>query len=297
MEKYREKIIKVFVLAAVLFGLTLGLGIVAGWQAYQLVAVSKLPQAQIESTSIWHFLAAFVIVVVFIFFLSRLGKNGEPEKYSKTKSIIFKAIFIMPVVVGIAFLLNLWMGRMMGLSGEFLGMILAAILIYKYLIQSSVLTHNFTMALGLAGVGVLLGLRMEPWWIALLLIIFSVYDFIAVYKTKHMTEMAKEMMKHNVILGLVIPQKVSDFWINVKQIQPGRGFMILGSGDVAFPLLFCVSLIPEGVISALIVAIFSMIGFFVTFGLFIGQRTRKPIPALPPIAFFSIIGFLITILI
>jgi len=297
MEKQIEKIIKIFAWSAFLFCLIFILGISTGWQAYQLVVMDKLPQAQIEPTSVWHFLAAFAIITAFIFFLSKSYKKGESRKYSKEKSIIFKIIFIIPIFIGTTFLLNLWARTAIGFLGEFLGIILAIILIYKYLTQSSVLIYNLTMVFGLAGVGVLLGLRMEPLWIVFLLVVFSVYDFIAVYQTKHMIEMAKEMMKYRVILGLVVPQKVSDFWISTKQIQPGSGFMILGSGDVAFPLLFCVSLIPEGITNALIVAVFSLVGLFATFGLFIGQKTRKPIPALPLIAFFSIIGFLITILI
>ena len=56
-------------------------------------------------------------------------------------------------------------------------------------------------------------------------------------------------------------------------------------------------LIPEGILNSLIVAMFSLIGLLVSFLIFISQKMRKPIPALPPIALFSIIGFLVTLII
>ena len=70
--------------------------------------------------------------------------------------------------------------------------------------------------------------------------------------------------------------------------------MILGGGDIVFPLILCVSLTPQGVLKPLIVAFFAALGLGLSFYLFTSQKTRKPIPALPPIALFSIIGFLIT---
>jgi len=70
--------------------------------------------------------------------------------------------------------------------------------------------------------------------------------------------------------------------------------LVLGGGDIIFPLILCSSLIPQGIANSLIVGLFALVGLFVSFLFFIGQKTRKPIPALPPIALFSIIGYLIT---
>jgi presenilin-like A22 family membrane protease len=55
-------------------------------------------------------------------------------------------------------------------------------------------------------------------------------------------------------------------------------------------------LVLEGILSSLIVAFFSLIGLFVGFYILTKQKIRQPIPALPPIALFSIIGFLITLI-
>jgi presenilin-like A22 family membrane protease len=83
-------------------------------------------------------------------------------------------------------------------------------------------------------------------------------------------------------------------------VKPGGKFLILGAGDIVFPLILTVSLIPQGISDSLIVASFSLLGLLVGFLIFISQPPtgpgggRQPMPALPPIALFSIIGYLIT---
>ena len=169
-------------------------------------------------------------------------------------------------------------------------------LIIVWLKKGSVLVHNLCIIFGIAGVGASLGLRLDPLMVAVLLIAFSVYDYIAVYKTKHMVKMAKEMIEHQAILAIIIPQKLADFKGKLEGVKAGGKFMVLGGGDIAFPLLLCASLVRQGIIPSLVVAVFSIFGLFLSFLIFTKQKTRKPIPALPPIALFSILGFLITLL-
>ena len=168
------------------------------------------------------------------------------------------------------------------------------ILIYLWLKKPLIFIHDLIIILGIAGVGAILGLSLEPKIIILLLIIFSIYDIIAVYVTKHMVKIAKEMIRQKVIVGFIFPLNISDFKENIEKVKPGGKFMVLGGGDVIFPLLLCVSLIPLGIKNSLTVAVFALIGLFVSYLIFIFQKTRRPIPALPPIALFSIIGYLLT---
>jgi presenilin-like A22 family membrane protease len=99
---------------------------------------------------------------------------------------------------------------------------------------------------------------------------------------------------------LILPQKFSEVSAPLKDVKMGGRFLVLGSGDIIFPLLLVSSLVPEGIKNSFIVAIFATIGLLVSIGIFLSQPPtstgggRKPIPALPPIALFSIIGYLIT---
>lgn len=107
--------------------------------------------------------------------------------------------------------------------------------------------------------------------------------------------MAKEMIEAKAILGIILPPKIAEFQAPLKDVKMGGKFVILGGGDIVFPLLLVTSLVPYGILKSLIVAIFALFGLFISFWIFISQKTRQPIPALPPIALFSIIGYLITL--
>ncbi len=276
---------KIFFWEAVLFSLTLGLGIIS---AFKLSRFLKFQEIALKQISFWEFLLYFLLTTLFILAVSFL------VRFKKGKRMIFKAIFVLAVILGGLISLDLWMPDLLGLLFMF-------ILILAWLKNPLVFLHDFIMVLGLAGVGASLGLRVTPLLAVTLLMIFSIYDYIAVYKTKHMIKMAKEMLAEQAILGFVIPQGISGFKESLKEIKPGSRFLILGGGDVAFPLVLCISLLPEGIINSLIVALFALVGLFASFYFFINQPyistsgSRKPIPALPPIAFFSIIGFLITL--
>lgn len=272
---------KIFFWEAFLFCLTLGLGIVA---SFKISKILKTEEIVLPSVSFWQFLFYFLLATFFIFLVSLF------RKFKRGKSVLFKSIFILAIFWGGSLLFSLWLPDIPAL-------ILIVILIFWWLKRPSIFIHDLSVILGIAGIGAILGLRLTPWLVVSLLIILSIYDFIAVYKTKHMVKMAKEMIATGTILALIIPQKISDFKTDLKEIRPGGKFLILGGGDVAFPLLLCTSLISEGVIDSLVVAIFALGGLFVSFWLFISQKIRRPIPALPPIALFSIIGFLITLLI
>ena len=131
----------------------------------------------------------------------------------------------------------------------------------------------------------------------LILVVLSIYDFIAVYKTKHMVKIARDMIESGTILGLVFPFEFSGFLKSIREIRPGEGkFLVLGGGDVAFPLIFSVSVLGSGISKSFLIALFSLFGLIANFLFFIKQKERKPIPALPLISLFSIIGYFLVLI-
>jgi len=272
---------QVFIIEAFLFILTLGLGIAAAFRINQILAVQKITLPQVSSP---EFIIYFLLGTLFLFLISHF------LKLKKEKSTIFRGIFILVVFFGGSLFLQIWIP-------DILALILMFFLVLWWAKRPSVLIQDICVILAIAGVGSSLGVTFAPLTIILLLVIFSIYDFIAVYKTKHMVKMAKEMIENKAILALVIPQTLYGFKENLGEIKLGGQFLILGGGDVIFPLLLSASLIPQGVINSFIVAIFSVVGLSVSFYIFSSQKFRQAIPALPPIALFSIIGFLITLII
>jgi len=259
----------------------LGLGIAAAFKLNQFLEVQKITLPQI---SFWKFIITFLLATLFILLITRF------LKFRKEKGTIFKIIFVLTVAFGGLLFLETWLLQPIPL-------IIITALIFWWWKKPSILNQDILMILGMAGVGATLGLSLQPLIVVALLIVFSIYDFIAVYKTKHMVKMAKEMIESRAILGLVIPPNIFGFQESLEKIEPGKKFLILGGGDIVFPLLLCVSLVSRGIFDSLIVAIFSLIGLFFSFWIFTHQKVRQPIPALPPIAFFSIVGYLITRLI
>ena len=269
---------RIFAIEAFLFCLTLGLGIAA---AVQIGEVLKIQKIAIPQISFWRFIISFLLATLFIFLLIRF------LKFKRGKGLIFKILFTLAVFLGGLLFLEAFLL-------EPIPLILISLLIFWWWKSPSILNQDILMILGLAGVGSTLGLALQPSMVIALLIIFSIYDFIAVYKTKHMVKMAKEMIEAGAILALIVPPNIFSLKESLEKIRPGGKFLILGGGDIVFPLLFCASLIPSGIFNSIIVAIFALIGLFVGFYFFTTQKVRQPIPALPPIALFSIIGYLIT---
>ena len=292
---------RVFIVEAFLFSLILGLGIFTGLRLSGVLVIEGVfPRIEISpispfspnikiplsgsSLSLIQFLFYFLFALLFVFFIFFVLKS------KRIKKIILKILFVLTTGLGGILSLGAWhMGPII--------LFVIGFLIFLWLQTKSILVHNLLLILGIVGMGSAVGLRIEPWTGVFILMIFSVYDYIAVYKTKHMIKMAKEMIESKAILALVVPPDLLGFQESLEEIRPGGKFLILGGGDIVFPLLFSASLIPTGITNSIIVAIFALIGLFAGFYFFVKQKVRQPIPALPPIAFFLIIGFLITRLI
>ncbi len=267
-----------FSIEAFLFCLTLLLGIVT---ASKINEVLRFQKVIMPPFSFWQFIFYFILATLLIFFIPYF------LRFKKEKKTFFRAVFILATFFGGTSFFSCWMSDPPAL-------ILMAGIVFWWLRWPTILNQDLCLILGMAGIGSILGLSLDPLMVALLLVFFSIYDFIAVYKTKHMIRMAKEMIESRAILAFLIPPDISGFRESLEKIEPGGKFLILGGGDVVFPLLFATSLVSQGILDSLIVATFSLIGLFAGFYFFTTQKVRQPIPALPPIALFSIIGYLIT---
>jgi len=149
------------------------------------------------------------------------------EKVDWIKLLIFTACFItISVVLGVFIVSSL---------AFLLAFILAIIKIFK----PNVITHNFTEMLIYSGLALILVPLFDLKWMIALLIFISVYDVYAVFKSKHMIKMAVFQANSKMFTGLLIPLKKIK-----RSVKTGKKRVevlteaIMGSGDVAFPLLF-----------------------------------------------------------
>jgi presenilin-like A22 family membrane protease len=272
--------LKPFLWQLILVFFTLALGIFTAKRATEVLRIEEIVIPQV---SFFEFLGYFFFfTLIFLFFVFFKMKEERKKK-------IFRFVFVFSLFVGGEAFWNFL------LNNNLIATIINILLIYLWYKKPTVFFHNLLMMFALVGAGVALGLSLNPKMVIFLLIIFSFYDIFSVYISKHMIRMAEEMIRHQAILGFILPLEASGLKEETPKIFLGekKEFNVLGGGDVAFPLLFSVSLLPFSLLRALIVSLFSLIGLFFNFLVFL-KRGKRPLPALPLIALFSIIGYLLS---
>ncbi len=143
---------------------------------------------------------------------------------------------------------------------------------------------NAAAVLATAGVGVIFGISLGLFPLILFLILLSVYDFLSVFATRHMVEMADFIIKRDLA-----------FTITARAPPPKAGAkeqrIDLGTGDMIAPIMLEVS---AWTISPAASA-FVFAGAVVSLGLFLTLVWRKKmvLPALPPIVLGMILSLLL----
>ncbi len=257
------------------FVATQALGFYAAWRF--LPEVIAVKPVDLSSFS-WIDLLIF-IAFIFVFFLFA-------TKFKRVGASFYKIFLSLIIFSGSQAIFAIWFTPV-------ITVIVATALIVIFWLHQSVIVQNIAMILTIAGIGAAIGISLLPTSVVYILIAFSVYDIIAVYKTGHMIKMANAMIESRAIFGFVIPEPGRTVRAKISRIVPGQGFMILGSGDVIFPLLLSASLVRTSLMQAGIVMFFSALGLFLMHLIFNNQKIRRPMAALPPIAVMSIIGYLV----
>ncbi|GEM_PF-455365 len=125
------------------------------------------------------------------------------------------------------------------------------------------------------GIGAVLGTGIGIFPIALFLLIMAVYDYIAVFKTKHMVVLAKAVTQKNLSFTLALPTAEHQFE--------------LGTGDLVMPLAFAVSILhayadkliyPYYFVPSILILAAALLGLAFTVN-HSSKNIGKPLPALP----------------
>lgn len=258
-----------------LFGLTQLAGIYAAYKF--LPALGPAQPMRFSGFSFYDF-AILVVFVLFLVFIIR--------RFKLASSIFFKIFLTIVAFAGAQAMLAIWLSPL-------ISTLIAVLLLVLFWSFNNVFLQDLMMILTFAGVGAVLGISLAPETVIIILVILSFYDIIAVYKTKHMVELAEAMIQSRAIFGFVVPSSFRGFKERMARVSPGEQFMILGSGDVILPLLLSASLVRASLSQSVIVALFSALGLFLMHLIFTNQKTRRPMAALPPIAAMAILGYLV----
>ena len=226
----------------------------------------------------YYFVTSLIIAGLFITLAIKYLKGGK----------FFILVFYFVIVLGTMTVFNSFLPLELSIA-------IALIVLILRITTPRIWTHNLAIILGLAGISSTIGLDLKPLGVIIILIALSIYDYIAVYKTKTMVKMFKGLLKRGVIFSIVIPEHAHNWFVDLKKVKPREGFMFLGTGDIALPMIFAASALSTSLISAVFIILGALVGLLMIHLLFAIQKKKAAMPALPPIALFSIIGYLISL--
>jgi len=155
----------------------------------------------------------------------------------------------------------------------------SALTLIKYVGREKSVVGLLSSFILCAGIASIIGMTFGPVPLIMLLLLLSIYDFVAVKKTKHMIRMAEDVIKEKGPQLLTFSSKDEE--------------IVIGLADIIFPSALFVSVyIYEGLAVSLLTSLASIIGLILMF--------RRPLDeGMPAIPFISlgIVGYLIGILI
>lgn len=256
------------------FGLIQILSLWAGIRLFCFVPLVKIR----VTTSLLEFVFVLVFSTTLLILLLHILKGG----------LFFKTFFVLAIFLGCLMFLSIF------IPDALAGLLTIAALILLF-IYPKVWLHNLVTSLALMGIGISFGLMFPVGTILILLFLLSLYDYVAVYHTKHMVQIFRGLLARKVIFALILPEKFKGWLADLRKIKPGTNFLFLGTGDIVLPLTLAVSALTYGLESAVFTVSGSLVGLVVLHVLFVSQPKREPMPALPPLAMFSVFGFLLSL--
>jgi presenilin-like A22 family membrane protease len=248
-------------------------------EAYQITP----PQISLELPLV-YFLGAVVLLGTILFLV-------PVDKLKIAFRIIFMLLFAWGMFITLGLSLPILAASLISIAGGLM-----------WFFRPRVWLHNLLMIFTLASVGAVFGFLLSPWTAISFMLVISVYDVLAV-RLGYMLWMVKRLSESGTLPAFVIPRRISAWNINLKEAgfkklfedeSAEREFSILGGGDIGFPLMLVVSVFfVHGFTSSVVVATFSLLGLISAYLIQLFLLKGKPMPALPPITFVSLIGFLI----
>lgn len=229
------------------------------WLSLQKLNIDQV----VTQISTNEMLFSFAIILFFMFAMFKFIKKVNLIKY----------FFYIILLVGIK-------STFITFFPNFIASTLALLILILYISRKTLALHNIILGLALIGIVSNLGIMLKPITVVLLMSIFSIYDIVAVYKSNYMIKLFKNFAHSGATLAFLYPKTYGKITSN--------NLFILGTGDVAFPMLLITSLITVSLKLAILAAVGSIIGAILVYCLLTIQKNKRAMPALPPIAICTI---------
>ena len=279
-------------LAAQVLGLFVGSTLVQQAQIYpEFEALNVAPAGADSAASALLFIAYVLVGATVLLLLMKFYKGMLLFKLMEA-AIVFTASYIVFSILLLAFGIPYYVGLSILLS--------ASLAAAKFFLKG---LKNLVAVIASAGVGAIFGFSLDPVPAIAFMVGLSLYDIWAVFGTRHMIVMARELGGRNLAfsVGAESIEKVRvPVPLSPKEIRMGtpqkfkeetrRSSLELGTGDIAIPLMLAVSasktgslLAPFAIIAASTLALYFVLWYVL--------EKRAFLPALPPLSAAAIIAF------
>ena len=259
------------------------------------------PEGASPLSLFFNILLAFVIAIGLMFILMRYKVKFFLRLWFFLVVVFALWIVFYTIEIIVPFVIN-------PLPAVIIPLIFAVPLAYIKIYRKNMIVHNLTELLVYPGIAVIFVSLLTQWspiknliLIIFLLILISIYDIIAVLKTRHMIKLAKFQAKSKIFAGLLVPyKKLPKEDIPKGNLTPTKGrIAVLGGGDIGFPLIFAGVVMkdlmltnPEiiGFLKSLVIPFFTTIALLF---LLIKGKKDKFYPAMPYLSIGCFVGFFV----
>ena len=230
-----------------------------------------------------------------------------------TVLVLLLVRFNKPFIWKLWFFATVWLTLSIAFSAfinNIIAAIIALIISILKLYKPNILIQNMSEIFIYGGLAAIFVPMINLFAAFMLLIVISIYDFVAVFKTKHMVKLAEFQSKSKVFAGLLIPYGKGRIIVKdsitkkTEQLQQKKSrIAVLGGGDIGFTLIFA-GVVMKGLMLQETVLIGFLktliIPFFVSLALLVlllkGQQ-NKFYPAMPVLSVGCFIGYLVVLLV
>ncbi|MEK6984611.1 MAG: presenilin family intramembrane aspartyl protease [Nanoarchaeota archaeon] len=263
----------------------------------QEVVLKPLPYG-FERPEIKNKSISFVPILLYIF----LGTIMLLFIIRMNKPVLLRGMFFISVAITLSVAFAAFMNTI--IAG-----LLALTISFLRLYKPNVAIQNFSEVFIYGGLAAIMVNIFNIFAAFMFLIMISIYDYIAVYKTKHMVNIAKFQTNSRAFAGLLIPydkEKISLKYEPLQELTVKRKktrVAVLGGGDIGFTLIFAGVVMKElmlketvliGFLKTLIIPVFVSLALF---ALLLKGEQNKFYPAMPILSLGCFLGYLIIIFI
>ncbi len=259
-----------------------------GKTEFQALPIGERPQMD-ERFSYIPIMLMVIVGTVFVLLLMKYNLQW-----------IWKLWFLMAVVLALIVAFTAFIPARYALFGAL------ALGIWK-VFKPNLWVQNFTEVFVYGGLAAIFVPVFNLWSVSILLVLISIYDAYAVWKSKHMITLAQSQTKSKIFAGLLIPYalgkgklflstakgkakatEIATTTTKTTSTSKKARLAMLGGGDMAFPLLFAGTVLKQwGLWPSLVIPFFALLGLGTL--LFLAKE-KKFYPAMPFISAGCFLG-------